>query len=59
MEASRLKDISFEIKKGYVYGILGPNGSGKSTTLGIVLNVVNKTSENTAGLTEKWKPMML
>jgi ABC-2 type transport system ATP-binding protein len=38
-----LKDISFEIKKGYVYGILGPNG-GKSTTLGIVLNVVNKTS---------------
>jgi ABC-2 type transport system ATP-binding protein len=22
----------------------GPNGSGKSTTLGIVLNVVNKTS---------------
>jgi ABC-2 type transport system ATP-binding protein len=39
-----LKDISFEIKKGHVYGILGPNGSGKSTTLGIVLNVVNKTS---------------
>ena len=34
----------FEIKKGNVYGILGPNGSGKSTTLGIVLNVVNKTS---------------
>ena len=39
-----LKNISFEIKKGHVYGILGPNGSGKSTTLGIVLNVVNKTS---------------
>lgn len=29
-----------------MYGILGPNGSGKSTTLGIVLNVVNKTSGN-------------
>lgn len=39
-----LKNISFEIQKGGVYGILGPNGSGKSTTLGIVLNVVNKTS---------------
>lgn len=39
-----LNGISFEIKKGHVYGILGPNGSGKSTTLGIVLNVVNKTS---------------
>ena len=39
-----LKNISFEIQKGRVYGILGPNGSGKSTTLGIVLNVVNRTS---------------
>lgn len=39
-----VKDVSLEIKKGNVYGILGPNGSGKSTTLGIVLNVVNKTS---------------
>ena len=35
--------LSFTIEKGNVYGILGPNGSGKSTTLGIVLNVVNKT----------------
>lgn len=39
-----VKNVSFEIHKGNVYGILGPNGSGKSTTLGIVLNVVNKTS---------------
>lgn len=36
--------LSFNIQKGHVYGILGPNGSGKSTTLGIILNVVNKTS---------------
>ncbi len=39
-----VKNISLEIQKGNVYGILGPNGSGKSTTLGIILNVVNKTS---------------
>ena len=39
-----VKDLSFSIEKGNVYGILGPNGSGKSTTLGIILNVVNKTS---------------
>ena len=39
-----VKNLSFNIKKGNVYGILGPNGSGKSTTLGIILNVVNKTS---------------
>ncbi len=39
-----VNDLSFNIQKGNVYGILGPNGSGKSTTLGIILNVVNKTS---------------
>ncbi|MEE9364662.1 MAG: ABC transporter ATP-binding protein [Cellulophaga sp.] len=39
-----VKDLSFTIEKGNVYGILGPNGSGKSTTLGIVLNVVNATN---------------
>lgn len=41
-----VNNLSFNIEKGNVYGILGPNGSGKSTTLGIVLNVVNKTTGN-------------
>ncbi|WP_428742309.1 ABC transporter ATP-binding protein [Tenacibaculum sp.] len=41
-----VNNLSFDIQKGNVYGILGPNGSGKSTTLGIILNVVNKTSGN-------------
>ncbi len=39
-----VNNLSFDIHQGNVYGILGPNGSGKSTTLGIILNVVNKTS---------------
>ena len=39
-----VNNLSFDIQKGNVYCILGPNGSGKSTTLGIILNVVNKTS---------------
>lgn len=39
-----VKNLSFTIEKGNVYGILGPNGSGKSTTLGIILNVVNRTA---------------
>lgn len=38
-----VNNLTVTIEKGNVYGILGPNGSGKSTTLGIVLNVVNKT----------------
>lgn len=41
-----VNNLSFSIQKGNVYGILGPNGSGKSTTLGIILNVVNKTGGN-------------
>jgi ABC-2 type transport system ATP-binding protein len=39
-----VNNLTFDIEKGNVYGILGPNGSGKSTTLGIILNVVNRTS---------------
>jgi len=39
-----VNDLSFDIEPGKVYGLLGPNGSGKSTTLGMILNVVNKTS---------------
>ncbi len=35
-----LKDISFEVSKGEVLGIIGRNGSGKSTTLGLAAGVL-------------------
>ncbi len=31
-----VKDISFEVNKGEVFGILGPNGAGKTTTLEMI-----------------------
>lgn len=41
-----VKDLSLEVTKGSVFGILGPNGSGKTTTLGIILSVINADSGN-------------
>ena len=35
-----LKNVSFDIPEGSVFGILGPNGSGKTTLLGIVMDVL-------------------
>lgn len=35
-----LKNVSFDVPGGSVFGILGPNGSGKTTLLGIVLDVL-------------------
>ncbi len=39
-----LNNVSFDVPKGSVFGILGPNGSGKTTLLGIVLNVLEASS---------------
>ena len=39
-----LKDISFEVKKGQVLGILGTNGSGKST-MALVLSGIASPDE--------------
>ncbi|MGG0176994.1 ABC transporter ATP-binding protein [Gottfriedia acidiceleris] len=39
-----IKDISFELYKGEVLGLLGPNGSGKTTTMRMIVGLMSITS---------------
>ena len=38
-----VKDLSFQIPEGHVYGFLGPNGAGKSTTMNIMTGCLSPT----------------
>src|SRR5690554_2995340 len=46
-----VKDVSFEVEKGEVFGFLGPSGAGKSTTQGILTGLLpmQKGIANVAG----------
>jgi ABC-2 type transport system ATP-binding protein len=35
-----VSDLSLDVQKGQVFGILGPNGSGKTTTLSVILELI-------------------
>ena len=37
-----LKDVSFELPRGYVMGLVGPNGSGKTTIIKLIMNLIMK-----------------
>lgn len=39
-----VNNLSLEVNRGQVFGMLGPNGSGKTTTLGMLMGVTNPTS---------------
>lgn len=38
-----VRDLSFEIDEGHVYGFLGPNGAGKTTTMNIMTGCLSAT----------------
>jgi len=50
-----LKGISFQVKKGEVFGFLGPNGAGKSTTLNILTGLLQPTDGESYIFNEKSK----
>lgn len=39
-----LKDVSFEVERGYITGFIGENGAGKSTTMKCIMNLVKPDS---------------
>ena len=40
-ELKAIDDLSFDVYKGEILGLLGPNGSGKSTTINCLLSLLN------------------
>lgn len=37
-------DVSFQARRGEIFGLLGPNGAGKTTTIRTVLNIIQPDS---------------
>ena len=40
-ELKAVDNLTFNVKKGEILGLLGPNGSGKSTTINSILSLLN------------------
>jgi ABC-2 type transport system ATP-binding protein len=34
-----VRDLTFEVRKGTIFGLLGPNGAGKTTTIRMIVNI--------------------
>lgn len=49
-EFTAVDDISFEVKRGEIFGFLGPNGSGKSTTIRMLCGILEPSGGNASVL---------
>ena len=54
-----VKDVSFNVKAGEIFGLLGPNGAGKTSTLSAIEGLLKPQSGNivVAGYDIKQKPL--
>lgn len=51
-----LKDLSFKVREGAIYGFLGPNGSGKTTTIKVMLQLITDYTGSIQLLGERVEP---
>ena len=43
-DLTAVDNISFEVRKGEIFGLLGPNGAGKTTTINMICGLLSATS---------------
>lgn len=43
-KARGIKNVSFKVEEGEIFGFIGPNGAGKSTTIRLMLSLIHPTS---------------
>ncbi len=55
-ELKAIDDLSFDVYKGEILGLLGPNGSGKSTTINCLLSLLNYQNGNIKIFGKEMKP---
>jgi len=53
-----VKNLSFKIPEGSIYGLLGPNGAGKTTTIRMVMNIIIPDEGNIKVLNQKMDEKM-
>ncbi len=39
-----IREVSFELPRGYIMGFIGPNGAGKTTIIKLIMNLIKKDS---------------
>ena len=55
-ELKAIDNLSFEVHKGEILGLLGPNGSGKSTTINCILSLLKTSNGSIKIFGEEMKP---
>ncbi|HPG39119.1 MAG TPA: ATP-binding cassette domain-containing protein [bacterium] len=43
-EVHAVKELSFSVDKGQIFGLLGPNGAGKTTTIRMIMDIIKPDS---------------